>query len=63
MIEQIEDCPECEGRRFIAEGHGVFHAETGTQTCPERVAREVIRAILGRIVERDAELLKRLADS
>ena len=63
MIERIEDCPECQGRRFIGDGHGVFHAETGTQTCPQRRDPEVVRAIIDRIVKRDAELLRRLADS
>jgi hypothetical protein len=56
-------CPNCGGRRIEWDGHGVFHATNGHQMCPERTDHKRVMEIVANIAERDADLLKRLADS
>lgn len=60
---ELSPCPDCGGRRVEWSGHGVFHAENGHQMCPPKRDSAKVRRLIAEIVERDAELLKRLADS
>lgn len=55
-------CIDCGGRRVEWDGHGIFHAANGHQMCPPRKDPNRIREIVANIVERDADLLKRLAE-